>query len=106
VAGTARVRGRTRITTVAGGGSSRNFRNACGASSVMRSASSTTSTRRRARAGRSDARRSSSRMAPMRIVRAPLGLDSGGVGVTTCRSGCGREASAPSSSDAKASAVV
>ena len=42
----------------------------------------------------------------MRIARAPLGLDSGGVGVTTCRSGCGRDASTRNSSEAKAHAVV
>src|SRR5262249_12661819 len=62
-------------------------------------------TLRRAIAGRSDASRSSSRMAPIRIARAPRGFDSGGVGTITCRSGCAR-AGLPRSSSANASAVV
>jgi len=93
------------MITVAAGGSSRVLRNACGVSSVIRSASSRMNTLRRAIAGRSDASRSSSRIAPMRIARAPRGFDSGGVGTITCRSGCGR-AGLPRRSSANASAVV
>src|SRR5882672_2756690 len=90
---------------VAAGGSSRVLRNACGVSSVIRSASSRMNTLRRAIAGRSAACRSSSRMAPIRIAREPRGLVSGGVGRITCRSGCARAGLAKSSS-ANASAVV
>src|SRR5262245_13446091 len=93
------------MITVAAGGSSSVFRNACGVSSVIRSASSMMNTLRRAIAGRRAARRSSSRIALMRIARAPRGFDSGGVGTITCRSGCGR-AALPKSSSANASAVV
>src|SRR5206468_7449695 len=105
VAGTARARGRIRMITVAAGGSSRVLRNACGVSSVIRSASSRMNTLRRAIAGRSAACRSSSRIAPIRSARVPRGFDSGGVGTITCRSGCDR-AELPSSSSANASAVV
>src|SRR4029453_17854149 len=93
------------MITVAGGGSSSVFRNACGVSPVMRSTSSSTKTLRRAAAGLSAASRSSSRIALIRMARAPFGFDSGGVGTITCRSGCCREG-LPRSSAAKASAVV
>src|SRR6185503_18101935 len=105
VAGTARARGRIKMITVAGGGSSSVFRNACGVSAVMRSASSSTKTLRRAATGLSAATRSSSRIALIRMARAPFGFDSGGVGTITCRSGCWREG-LPRSSAAKASAAV
>src|SRR6266446_6998596 len=68
------------MITVAAGGSSSVFRNA------------------------SDACRSSSRMAPMRMALAPREFVSGGVGTITCRSGCCRDG-LPSSSAANASAV-
>src|SRR6059058_1008520 len=90
VAGSARARGRMRISTVAEGGSSRVLRNAWGASPVMRSASSRTNSFRGAITGRSAAWRSSSRIASMRIARAPFGFVSGGVGTSTWRSGCWR----------------
>src|SRR5262245_36164869 len=93
------------MITVAGGGSSSVFRNACGVSPVMRSASSSTKTLRRAAAGLSAASRSSSRIALIRTALAPLRFESGGVGTITCRSGCCREG-LPRSSAAKASAVV
>src|SRR5437867_7587819 len=93
------------MITVAAGGSSSVFKNACGVSPVMRSASSGTKTLRRAAAGRSAATRSSSRIASIRMARAPRGFDSGGVGTITCGSGCGREG-LPRSSAARASAVV
>src|SRR5437867_7980282 len=93
------------MITVAAGGSSSVLRNACGVSSVIRSASSRMNTLRRAMAGRSAASRSSPRIAPIRIAREPRGFVSGGVGTITCRSGCGR-AELASSSSANASAVV
>jgi hypothetical protein len=83
VAGTARARDRMRMMTMPGAGSSRNFRMACGASSVIRSASSMMKTRRRDITGRSEAWRSSSRRASMRINGVPLGFFSGGVGTST-----------------------
>src|SRR5262245_5287102 len=93
------------MITVAGGGSSSVFRNACGVSPVMRSASSSTKTLRRAAAGLSAASRSSSRIALIRMALAPFGFESGAVGTITCRSGCCREG-LPRSSAATASAVV
>src|SRR4029450_5589888 len=97
VAGTARARDRIRMITVAGGGSSSVFRNACGVSPVMRSTSSSTKTLRRAGAGL--------RAASCAGPRVAWGFDAGGAGTITCRSGCCREG-LPRSSAAKASAVV
>src|SRR5262249_16279715 len=105
VAGTARARGRIKMITVAGGGSSSVFRNACGVSAGMGSPSASTKTLRRAATGLSAATRSSSRIALIRMALAPFGFKSGGVGTITCRSGCCREG-LPRSSAAKASAVV
>jgi len=87
VAGSARAWLRTRTITVRAGGSSSVLRNACGAAPVIVSASSTMKTFQGARAGLSDASRSSSRTFSTRMAGAPLGLLAGGVGPRRWTSG-------------------
>ena len=93
------------MITVPGGGSSSVFRNACGDSPVMRSASSTMNTFDGPRTGLSAAARSRARMSSMRIARGPLGRSAGGLGASTCRSGCA-ELAAPRSTRANSTAAA